>query len=292
MVETRLEIPVEELDAVEEGLLEVGDLRWRLEQDALAGRAWLVGVFSDESEAREEWERLSAALALPGSPEMRPVVDQEWRESYKEHFKAWRFRGLVWAPVWERENLKLEAGEQALWLDPGMAFGTGNHETTRLCVERMINFAEQALAAGREVNRMRVIDAGCGSGILALSAAKLGFGEIFAFDNDAEAVRISEENAAMNGLAGRVHFATADVAAGLSGPPADLILANIQADVLISHASVLMLSVAPSGFLAMSGILASEIQQVRAHFESLNLGGAFDQRQQGEWADLVWNRSG
>src|SRR5690606_39178015 len=127
------------------------------------------------------------------------------------------------------------------WLDPGMAFGTGNHETTRLCCERL------ALYAARCGNAGRVIDAGCGSGILALSAAKLGFGGVAGFDNDAEAIRVSRENAELNGLAGKVDFYVGDLITGLAGRQAELVLANIQSDVLIRFVEELCRTVAPGG---------------------------------------------
>src|SRR5262249_19203508 len=155
--------------------------------------------------ARTQWSELmsqltAAGVATLGAPVERTLADADWRESYKAHFKPWQFGRLHWVPVWERETFKLPPGGAVLWLDPGLAFGTGNHETTRLCVERLVALAEERGTAGR------VIDAGCGSGILALSAALLGYRDVVGFDNDPEAVRVSEENAALNGLAGRVGF--------------------------------------------------------------------------------------
>src|SRR5690606_20866337 len=111
---------------------------------------------------------MSAAGVTPlGSPAYRMLGDADWRDSYKEHFKAWQFGRLHWVPVWQRESFTLPEGDAVLWLDPGLAFGTGNHETTRLCVERLVTLTEERGPVGR------VVDAGCGSGILALSAALL-----------------------------------------------------------------------------------------------------------------------
>jgi ribosomal protein L11 methyltransferase len=176
-----------------------------------------------------------------------------------------------------------------LWLDPGLAFGTGNHETTRLCVERLV-----ALAASDKgpvtSGKRRVIDAGCGSGILALSAALLGFGEISGFDNDTEAVRVSEENASLNGLAGRVRFFTGDLVGGLAGEQADVVLANIQADVLMRFARELVGAVAPGGALVLSGILAHENAQVRTVFEVAAPGWTVNSRVMGEWSDVLLER--
>jgi ribosomal protein L11 methyltransferase len=132
-----------------------------------------------------------------------------------------------------------------------------------------------------------VIDAGCGSGILALSAALLGYRDVVGFDNDPEAVRVSEENAALNGLTGRVRFETADLETGLAGRQADLLLANIQADVLLRYAAVLIGAVAPGGTLILSGILAGENGQVRAGFERAAPGWSVNARVMGEWSDVV-----
>ena len=134
---------------------------------------------------------------------------------------------------------------------------------------------------------LRVVDAGCGSGILALSAVLLGFGHVSGFDNDPEAVRVSEENAVLNGLAGRVAFRTAGLDDGLAGVQADVLLANIQADVLLRFAPVLVGAVAPGGILVLSGILAQELAQVRAGFTAAAPGWRIDSRVMGEWSDLA-----
>ncbi|MBC8011830.1 MAG: 50S ribosomal protein L11 methyltransferase, partial [Burkholderiales bacterium] len=197
----------------------------------------------------------------------------------------WRCGRLHWVPVWERATHVLGADETAIWLDPGLAFGTGNHETTRLCVERLVARAESHGTPGR------VIDAGCGSGILALSAIRLGWGEVSGFDNDAEAVRVSEENAALNDLAGVVRFATADLVTGLpAGTQAEVVLANIQADVLMRFVPELVNAVAPGGLLVLSGILAHENEKVRDAFAPAVTGWTVEHREMGEWSDVALAR--
>ncbi len=218
---------------------------------------------------------------LATEPAISELADKDWKESYKEHFKAWKFGRLHWVPVWERDNFRLPEGEEVLWLDPGMAFGTGNHETTRLVVERLVKLASENGVGGR------VIDAGCGSGILALSAAKLGYARVAAFDNDPLAVAVSRENAALNGLVGHVNFFVGDLVTGLAGCQAELLLANIQADVLMRFARELLGSVAPGGALVLSGILASELAQVREAFAAQAGAWSVDSRVLGEWSDLV-----
>jgi ribosomal protein L11 methyltransferase len=169
-----------------------------------------------------------------------------------------------------------------------MAFGTGNHETTRLCIERLVEFEGKI----GEHESIRMLDAGCGSGILALSAARLGIRDVTGFDIDPEAIRVSIENADLNGLSGSVRFVVAGLPAGLGGGSADVVLANIQSDVLVRYSSELLSVVAPGGMLAMSGILAAEIGTVRAAFTAAAPGWAFDSRTLGEWCDACLRRPG
>lgn len=281
LIEIKAEIPSDTADAVDMLLQELGVEGWSMLEDAIAKRAWVMGVFASEAEARSRWDELRLQLPVTAEPVMRTLADQDWRDSYKAHFKAWRFGRLHWVPVWERETYALPPGDAVIWLDPGLAFGTGNHETTRLCCERLVAFAQDNGTTGR------VIDAGCGSGILALSAAKLGFKAVAAFDNDSEAVRVSRENAVLNGLLGDVEFFTGDLVTGLAARQAELVLANIQADVLMRFAPELLAAVAPGGQLVLSGILAIELGKVRDVFAAAALGWAVQTRTLGEWSDLA-----
>ena len=284
-------MPAASAEAAEGILLDLGIQNWSILEDAIARRAWIVGIFPAEDEARARWRELRPLLseAPLGEPLVRPIADADWRDSYKAHFKAWRFGRLHWVPVWERGAFEPPSGHAVLWLDTGLAFGTGNHETTRLCIERLVE-AESAMAGTAQKAALRVVDAGCGSGILALSAALLGFGDVAGFDLDPEAVRISCDNSLLNGLAGRVRFFTADLRSGLGGPPAGIVLANIQADILARNARDLASAVAPGGTLILSGILAIELDSVRTAFAAAAPGWASDSRTMGEWSDLVLTR--
>ena len=289
LCEFKVEIAARTAEWADEVLLENGRDNWSVLEDVVAKRAWLIGICADEPEARAQWSEVEPRLSEAGvatvtEPEIRPLADADWRDSYKAHFKAWQFGKLHWVPVWERETFVLPPGDKVLWLDPGLAFGTGNHETTRLCVERLVTLAEEKKSAGR------VIDAGCGSGILALSAALLGFGDVVGFDNDPEAVRISQENAALNGLADRVRFFTGDLVSGLAGKEAEIVLANIQADVLMRFAGELVAAVAPGGTLVLSGILANENAAVRTAFEAAAPKWPLNARTMDEWSDVVLSR--
>jgi ribosomal protein L11 methyltransferase len=291
LCEIKVEISPAAVELADELLLGLGFSNWSVLEDVIVQRAWIAGVCATTAEAEAQWLDVRAFLAGGGAtpmgePVYRELGDADWRDSYKAHFHAWQFGRLHWVPVWERETFRLPPGDAVLWLDPGLAFGTGNHETTRLCVERLVNHAEEHGTGGR------VVDAGCGSGILALSAALLGFTDVSGFDNDPEAVRISEENAALNGLSGRVHFRAADLIGGLANQSSrvDLLLANIQADVLMRFAKELVGAVAPGGTLVLSGILAGENGQVRMAFEAHASQWTLNARVMGEWSDVVLTR--
>ena len=127
--EIKAEIPAGAADTVDELLLELGEGGWSVLEDAIAKRAWIVGIFSSEEELQTHWTELAAKLPVEAlaEPGRRTLADEDWRNSYKTHFHAWRFGRLHWVPVWERATFGLPAGEAVLWLDPGLAFGTGNH---------------------------------------------------------------------------------------------------------------------------------------------------------------------
>lgn len=286
LFEIKTEIPFASAEAADNTLLEHGLENWSVLEDVIVKRAWLVGVFTDGDEASASWAALQpllveAGVATESAAVTRSLGDADWRDSYKAHFKAWKFGRLHWVPVWERETFVLPPGEAVLWLDPGLAFGTGNHETTRLCVERLVTLAAKKGPVGR------VIDAGCGSGILALSAALLGYRDVAGFDNDPEAVRVSEENAALNGLGSAVKFYVGDLVTGFEQGPSDVVLANILANVLIQYARELTAAVAPGGTLILSGILAVEVEQVKAAFAAVVPAWPQESRVMGEWSDVM-----
>jgi ribosomal protein L11 methyltransferase len=162
----------------------------------------------------------------------------------------------VWVrPPWEEHAPR--RNEKVLVLEPGRAFGTGLHETTRLVVRAIQKYAS-------EVQGKLVIDVGCGSGILALAALALGAERAIAIDNDPEAIDVTRENAARNGLTDRVEASTTDVAALEATAP--LVLANIEAHVLIPMAPALMKRVEPGGILLLSGVLVPQSESVQAAY--------------------------
>jgi ribosomal protein L11 methyltransferase len=258
-------------------------------EELATGRAWVTGFFEDHEAATTAWTMLAPQVESQAG-ELKPVhsrvENQDWKESYKEHFRAWHCGRVHWVPVWERGAYELPEGDVVVWLDPGMAFGTGNHDTTRLCLERLTEIASDLEAAGETPTSIGVIDAGCGSGILAISGAALGFEPILGFDLDPEAIRVSRENAALNGSSDRIVFEQADLEAGLRGRTARVVMANIQADVLMAGRGPLLGALGRGGKLIMSGILTSELSEFRSSFRPVAPDSKTDSRSRGEWSDL------
>jgi ribosomal protein L11 methyltransferase len=292
--ELRAIVPAELADRLEAFFFETETPHWGVMQRERDDPYEVFGFFPDESTADAELAALR--IEFPELPEdfaLSEMEDSYWQNAYKEFVKPWSDRNLHWVPIWERENIEIPDWAAVVYLDAGMAFGTGAHETTRLCAKRLLDYLDKD---PERAARARIIDAGCGSGILALSAAGLGCKEIFAFDFDPEAIRVCRENIDYNAqISNPVEFAVADLETGFEGRTADLVLANIQTDVLIPHSDFIIHAVGEGGTLALSGILAKELEQVRDHyaarFEGLRLGAIeANSRIDGEWADLLIQR--
>jgi ribosomal protein L11 methyltransferase len=217
----------------------------------------------DEAGARlAAFRTLAQAHPLPGpwQTEIRPIPREDWAESWKRFFHAEKVSPRVWiCPSWEQ--CAALPDDVVVQIDPGMSFGTGQHATTRGCIVLLDRLARP----GRPLS---MIDAGCGSGILAIAAAKLGYARITAFDNDPDAVVIARDNAAINHVADCIDTHVAELGATPQWGPADVIVANILAPVLIEYATTLVaaLAPAPSARLILSGILQTQAAEVIAAF--------------------------
>ena len=295
-VELRAGIPEEMADPLEDYFCETESPYWGIMQKEVTDPYELFGIFPDEATA-------SGALAvlrkdfksLPIDFELAEIVDADWQNAYKEFVKPWSDRQLHWIPLWERKNLTAPKGSAVVYLDAGMAFGTGAHETTRLCARRLLDYLETHPDA---LETDDVIDAGCGSGVLALSASALSFQKIYGFDFDPEAITVCHSNSAENTHLVKPEFVVADLEKGFAGGrQGDLVLANIQTDVLIPYCDPLVRGVKAGGTLALSGILTKELDQVRTHFlkqfaaQRPEAGIAIDSREDGEWGDLLFTLS-
>ncbi len=291
MIEIRLPISETLVDPLEAHFCEQVRCGWGIQRNGVSDDFFLFGYFDDEAQALEAWKTLRALFGeLPETPPLTQLDDRDWKEAYKAHLKPWDSRGLHWVPVWMKDEYVVPAGEIRFLFDAGLAFGTGDHPTTRLCAGRLLDWRD---AHGKTaLQTARVIDAGCGSGILAISAALLGFRHVYGFDRDPEAVRVSRDNARFNGLNdGDICFEDGGLEAGLKDRKADILLCNIQADVLCLYADTLLGALNPGATLALSGILANEQENVRAFFEPPVKArfphARIDGRVMGEWSDLA-----
>ncbi|RMG59054.1 MAG: 50S ribosomal protein L11 methyltransferase [Deltaproteobacteria bacterium] len=207
------------------------------------------------------------------------IEDYGWTEKWKEFFRPVRVgEKVVVTPSWE--NYEPEGGEVVLVIDPGEAFGTGSHETTRLCLE----FIEKVF---RDSRPRRCIDVGCGTGILAILMAKLGAEEVLAQDIDVKAVEIAGKNAAINGVGDRVK--TTGLPLSRLGGGFDLASANILAEVLVEMASEFRLKVREGGHLILSGILREKLDWVRDEF-ALEKFREVERKSEGLWGALLMRR--
>ena len=223
--------------------------------------------------------RAAAALAAAGrivglelAPETGAIPDEDWKLSYRKHFKTEVISPrLVVRPPWEA--VTPAPGQKVLTLDPGIAFGTGQHPTTRACLD-----AIDALAV--EGTDRSFLDVGCGSGILSIAAALEGFRDVHGFDNDPDAVRNANENAEANGLG--AFFSDGDLSVPGTAVPADVVAANVLAPVLVRFACEVGALVNPGGRLILSGILDEQYDEVRAAYAALGFT-ELSNRLIGEW---------
>lgn len=206
------------------------------------------------------------------------LANEDWATSWKQHFKAFTIApGLVIKPSWEEYTPSAE--EQVLQMDPGMAFGTGQHASTRGALQLIRHCMQERIPA-------RVLDVGAGTGILAMGATLWGAPEVLALDNDPEAVRVARENVAQNQLAERIRVELTPIAE-LSGS-FDLICANIVHDVLVDMLPQISRLAARPGYLVLAGILAGpqerNISKLYAQAGFTLLGCEYEE----EWVALLF----
>lgn len=246
-----------------------------LAKGAAADRVTIVASFDD----REAAEAAIAALDPSFSPRIEEVVGDAWRDAWKEHFRPFALtERITIRPPWE-PYAKTRDDEIVLELEPGRAFGTGLHATTSLVARALERHAAE-LSSGE------VLDVGTGSGILALVALALGAARARAIDTDEDAVAVARENAARNGLAARIEADATPVEAIAKTYP--VVVANIEARVLVPLADAIRRTVAPSGLLVLSGILVGQEAEVARAYAPFAVE---EQPASGEWVALVLRRT-
>jgi len=192
---------------------------------------------------------------VQGEVELSEVREEDWADSWKAYYKPLKIGRVVIVPRWEKYSPA--KGEIIVTMDPGMAFGTGTHETTRLLVGLLQKYTKPGC---------RVLDVGCGSGILAICAALLGAGLCRAYDIDPLAVKVARDNTEINCVADRVGCHVSDLLSDVSleGGGYDIICANIVADVIICLASDVERFMNEGGVLLASGIISERADEVAA----------------------------
>ncbi len=222
------------------------------------------------------------------TPSYRSVQERDWAEAWKQHYSPILIgERLVIVPAWLENPAPHRV---AVTLDPGMAFGTGTHPSTQLCLE----WLESLLSTPKppELSPYRtLIDVGCGSGILSIAAVKLGIPKVLAVDIDAIAVRSCAENAQANGVRESIQIGLGSVAQIRQGEfslrQADIVVANILAPVILElFEQGLGDLVSPTGAMILSGILSDQRGEIEAALKKNGFGKVF-QRQQGDWVALL-----
>jgi len=249
------------------------------------------------SEAQRRLEEglwhLGQVYPIPG-PVTRVLAEEDWAEAWKQQYRLQRLgRRTVIVPAWE--EYAPAPGEIVIRLEPGMAFGTGLHPTTRLCLRAL----EDHCAPGSDL-----LDVGTGSGVLAIAAAKLGARSVMAIDADGAAVPIARENVALNGVGGQVtvrhgtlpggddvpvSFLAGDGLELLDSGSFDLILINILSHVIISLAPALSARLAPHGTVIAAGLIDTQELLVTQSFEAAGLH-VVERAQEKDWVSLVARR--
>ena len=229
--------------------------------------------------AAEALGHLQAFGLRPIGELRRRIVDEaDWADAWKEHFPVLRVgRRIVVRPTWRDHRPRPD--DVVLALDPGMAFGTGLHPTTRLCLAAIESLADGGQVAGR-----RVLDVGCGSGILSVAAAKLGAAEVLGVDTDPIAIEATGANAARNDVQDRV--APREGSLPSDGGPWELVLANLIASLLVTLAPQLAGEMSRGGRLVASGIFVDREREVADAFarEGLQVAG---RSAEGDWVALI-----
>ncbi|MFI3059937.1 50S ribosomal protein L11 methyltransferase [Streptococcus suis] len=213
------------------------------------------------------------------SLESQELAEEDWADNWKKYYEPARItHDLTIVPSWT--DYEATAGEKIIRLDPGMAFGTGTHPTTKMSL-----FALSQVLRGGET----VIDVGTGSGVLSIASSLLGAKEIFAYDLDEVAVRVAQENIDLNANTSNIHVAAGDLLRGVD-IKAEVIVANILADILIHLTEDAYRLVKDEGYLIMSGIIADKWDMVRASAEA---AGFFLETHmiQGEWNCCVFKKT-
>jgi ribosomal protein L11 methyltransferase len=263
-----------------------------VEVDLVSGLVWDLGVSGIEEqplpdgavELRIGCERTIAQQALEvlaerWAPTAEPVAADEGLDAWRDHAQVWRIGSILIVPPWLETPTDVAESDLVLVIDPGHAFGSASHDTTRMCLEAVVELVTPGCA---------VADIGCGSGVLAIAAARRGATTVVATDIAADAIVATLDNALTNNVADLVEVSTATIDE-LDPTRFDVVFANIGAATLSSMAAALVQVTKPEGVLVLSGLLGEQVETVISSFEQ---SGALrtEVRADGEWRTVLMKR--
>lgn len=215
----------------------------------------IIGLFEANIDIEPILENLATTMAPTALPawKLEPLEDKDWQSEWMKYFKPMRFGDRLWiCPSWTPAP---DPHAINILLDPGLAFGTGTHPTTALC----LHWLDKNIKGGENV-----IDYGCGSGILALAAAKLGAKHVWAVDNDPQALQATQSNAEKNQVFEQF---TLNTPKELASPLADVLVANILANPLLQLAQAFSALLKPGGHIVLSGILGNQVKVIEETYK-------------------------
>ena len=262
------------------------------EVDLVSGLVWDLGVSGIEEqplpdgavELRIGCEKTIAQHVLEvlterWAPTAETVAADEGLDAWRDHAQVWRIGSTVIVPPWLETPIDVAENDLVIVIDPGHAFGSASHETTRMCLGAVVDLVTPGCA---------VADIGCGSGILAIAAALRGATMVIATDIAADAIVATLDNALTNNVADLVEVSTATIDE-LDSATFDVVFANIGAATLSSMAAALVQVTKPEGVLVLSGLLGEQVETVISSFEQ---SGALrtEVRADGEWRTVLMKR--
>ena len=258
------------------------------EVEAGADGVTITLYFADDEEGQSRLAEAEKLLSgMPGVSFRTEVTgdDSEWLYKWQEHVKPSKVgERIVVKPGWE--DYEAAEGELVIEMDPGMAFGSGLHETTSMCIKAL----EKDLGGAYDPSRypIKVLDVGTGTGILAMAAVLLGADEALGIDIDDEAVRVANENIAKNGLEGRISIKRGNLMDGIDYDP-DIIVANLMADLVVMLSPAAAAQLRPGGLYITSGILDIKEEIVKKAIEDAGFD-IIEVLADGEWRAIAASR--
>ena len=288
MLQLRLQLKAEAVDAIEHFLFECGAISVSLEDGGtnpilepklgeypLWPQVYLRALFIDQDRLALTIKALENEAAIGGQIVSEQIDDHGWQEKFQQQFDTVQYGSRLWVyPSWHQNP---DPEGTTLQLDPGLAFGTGQHPTTDLCLQWLCH---------ADLKESTVIDFGCGSGILALAAVKLGANQVYAIDIDPQALQATSHNAARNKIThNEIKVGDIDI---LQNVRADIIVANILAGPLCELRATFLNHLNSGATLVLSGILAAQTEVITKHY--VNQFEHVHQSNLREWACLTLRR--